>query len=830
MWSLGCVFLEMATTLFGRTHRDMLDFYSKHGTENPHSISLNLNGTEQWIQHLRESAHVSDLVVLEWTSQMLQLRASERPTAGQLRGKILDTHADFDYICHECSSKSAISGDYSRGPFESGNHNNLAPNHAPLRPEITQQSSPKLTLQTAHEVDHGAQDSPPPRYTAKPDPPEQYLDEAPKPGISGKSETKQPVHKKLRFADDNQTSDKDSTDKNSARTRVRDPKRQYDASRFTALPEDRRPEPIDSQQPEERNVDEDERFCVPEPVKSPPFRGVSDNPLPESTLVPSYILAGANHMTRQEVERPIINENIFNVFMYGRVLFPAVLHGLASHSIDGIYAPDLQRRIFPVSADWNKANQSIQRASEIMTPAVLHGHDRWKCPWSDAAAILPSSFTEGILQRRNQRKHRKIDPPGHVVGHLIVGLKLEAVRYLDLLLASTAENMMSRDFRPVKSEEGIRAFEKVRSPFQRTRVTVDVELLGGEITQAEAFTYTWKERPKNFSRRWKEDSFVRGRSFQGLFGSNKAWMEQEQALATTMRISYALPGDVVCGAILSEDVDKVNDLLNQGHSANEPCRVYDTLLQAAVVTGNEDIVELLIEHDARVNATGGPYGTALIAASFASRKSITRLLLDKGADVFATDSKYVNALYQAVGHSDYAIVEMLLDHAAWLVDDWGEVCDLAMEMGDKEIQRLLRQYDVRHLARQEGRTRKVGELENRPQATKSGLIEKRPSKSLIFRAVVTKIATVQAMTGHWKGRKGVAVVVAALNAGASPSILKYLRQAVYPVQMLLAELQKRDEEDLFSGRSLDNVEENDVSFAEYGDAPVIDQRWGRAVS
>lgn len=803
----------------------MLDFYSKHGTENHRRISLNPKGTEQWIEHLGTGAHVSDSVVLEWTSQMLQLRASDRPTAGQLRGKILDTRADFDYICHECSSKPTVSREISRSPFESNNQDQSVAHRQFFHSEVAKESPPKLMLETAHESHKRAPESPPPRYSACLDVPEQRLKETTKVAATVEIAKDQPTVKKLRFADDTKTSDECDIDKKSAKARVQDPKQQHDSDRFTALPEDRRPgETAESQQSEENADEADEQFAIPEPVQPPRFSNLSDTPLPKSTLVPSYILAGTNHMTSAEIERPIINENIFNVFVYGRFMFPAVLHGLASHSINGVYAPDLQRRIFPVSADWNKANQSIQRASEIMTPAVLHNYDRWKCPWSDSATILPSSYTEGILQRREQRGRRKINPPGHVVGHLIVGLKMEAVRYLDLLLTSTAENILSQDLRPVKSEEGTQAFEKARSPFQRTRVRVDVELLSGEITQAEAFTYAWKHKPKNFSRRWKEDSFVRGRTFQGLFSSNNAWMEQEQALATTIKMSYALPGDVVCGAILSEDIDKVENLLDQGHSANEPCRVYGSLLQAAVVTGNEDMVELLVEQGAHVNATGGPYGTALIAASFASRKSITRLLLDKGADAFATDSKYVNALYQAVGHSDYAIVEMLLDHAAWLVDDWGEVCDLAVEMGDKEIQRLLRQYDVRQLARQQGSPRKVGELEDQRAPNKSGLVENRPSKTLILRAVMTKFATVQSMTGHWKGRKGVAVTAAALNAGASPSILKYLRQAVGPVQMLLAELQKRDSESLFFGRSLEDGEESDHPFAEYGDAPVIGQR------
>ncbi|KAL8415416.1 hypothetical protein RB596_006141 [Gaeumannomyces avenae] len=46
IWSLGCVFLEMATILLGHTHDDILRFFERRGTEDPPRICLNPLATE----------------------------------------------------------------------------------------------------------------------------------------------------------------------------------------------------------------------------------------------------------------------------------------------------------------------------------------------------------------------------------------------------------------------------------------------------------------------------------------------------------------------------------------------------------------------------------------------------------------------------------------------------------------------------------------------------------------------------------------------------------------------------------------------------------------
>lgn len=60
-------------------------------------------------------------------------------------------------------------------------------------------------------------------------------------------------------------------------------------------------------------------------------------------------------------------------------------------------------------------------------------------------------------------------------------------------------------------------------------------------------------------------------------------------------------------------------------------------------------------------------------------------------------------------------------------------------------------------------------------------------------AVIRRIATASRMSGSWKGRRGVAVVLAALNAGAPKEILKLLRGVVNPLRRLAQILREAED-------------------------------------
>jgi len=95
-----------------------------------------------------------------------------------------------------------------------------------------------------------------------------------------------------------------------------------------------------------------------------------------------------------------------------------------------------------------------------------------------------------------------------------------------------------------------------------------------------------------------------------------------------------------------------------------PERVPMTPLQAAVESGREDVVTLLLDKGARVNLvpSRGEYGNPLQAA--AANPDMARLLLARGADINAVGGKYGTALQASlVGNSD-AVIKMLLDAGA----------------------------------------------------------------------------------------------------------------------------------------------------------------------
>lgn len=151
---------------------------------------------------------------------------------------------------------------------------------------------------------------------------------------------------------------------------------------------------------------------------------------------------------------------------------------------------------------------------------------------------------------------------------------------------------------------------------------------------------------------------------------------------------------------------------------------------------------------------------------------------------------HVNALYQAVTHGDYSLAEIFLDHGAWLCREWREIRDLTGDLGDDDIQALLDRYDVRKMhmryLRESGRLeenrinvrRLPGQLRHKAISWDDVNLSK------VGVAVIRRIATASRMSGWWKGRRGVAVVLAALNAGAPKGILKLLCGVVNPLRRL----------------------------------------------
>ncbi|KAJ3548547.1 hypothetical protein NM208_g950 [Fusarium decemcellulare] len=88
MWSLGCVFLEIATVLKGEEVQNMRERF--HERSDRYDFHANREEIGLWMEQLRGVPTTTDDVVLDWAASMLQPVSAERPMAAQLFDEIAD--------------------------------------------------------------------------------------------------------------------------------------------------------------------------------------------------------------------------------------------------------------------------------------------------------------------------------------------------------------------------------------------------------------------------------------------------------------------------------------------------------------------------------------------------------------------------------------------------------------------------------------------------------------------------------------------------------------------------------------------------------------------
>jgi ankyrin repeat protein len=87
-------------------------------------------------------------------------------------------------------------------------------------------------------------------------------------------------------------------------------------------------------------------------------------------------------------------------------------------------------------------------------------------------------------------------------------------------------------------------------------------------------------------------------------------------------------------------------------------------LQAAIINGNGEIIELLLKSGADVDRGGGQYESPLITTVTCRNKSMMKLLLDNGADVNMQLGGRDAAFMAAFWSNDQEAVDFLLRVAA----------------------------------------------------------------------------------------------------------------------------------------------------------------------
>src|SRR5205814_7771800 len=93
----------------------------------------------------------------------------------------------------------------------------------------------------------------------------------------------------------------------------------------------------------------------------------------------------------------------YNLFVYGRLMFPSVLRSFAARSTKGVYSFQHQRRLNPSSIDWAKVDMSLNHAAEAMTPARLEGFDRWRPSRMECAVLQETVWRSRVLDKRTAK-------------------------------------------------------------------------------------------------------------------------------------------------------------------------------------------------------------------------------------------------------------------------------------------------------------------------------------------------------------------------------------------------------------------------------------------
>lgn len=118
IWSLACVFCEMASVLKKQTLHAMKAFFQSHGTGGEY-IRINPEAARLWLEQLRQSPGPShDNEPLEWIRKMMQGVPRERIGTAELANEIMEFDSEEPFIgacCleeddSECSSCSSYYG------------------------------------------------------------------------------------------------------------------------------------------------------------------------------------------------------------------------------------------------------------------------------------------------------------------------------------------------------------------------------------------------------------------------------------------------------------------------------------------------------------------------------------------------------------------------------------------------------------------------------------------------------------------------------------------------------------------------------------------------
>lgn len=129
-------------------------------------------------------------------------------------------------------------------------------------------------------------------------------------------------------------------------------------------------------------------------------------------------------------------------------------------------------------------------------------------------------------------------------------------------------------------------------------------------------------------------------------------------LMTSYSVSHAGQSETLADAVIRGDLERVQQLLDKGADVNAKDKKGKTTLILAASIGQLSVTKLLLDKGADVNAKDDYEETALMNAAWRGHLEVVRLLLDRGADVNARKKRGLVALKFS------KIVRLLLDRGA----------------------------------------------------------------------------------------------------------------------------------------------------------------------
>ena len=134
VWSLGCVFLEIARVLAGLEVEVMLQFFRT--TIGDYLFHTNIGIIPNWSSFIAPKLPPGDDAPLEWASGMLLLDPSERPSTTYLANSIAQNarahHSSTTRFCGSCCEVEISSdGSVSDGELWTDNYETVKPRQDP---------------------------------------------------------------------------------------------------------------------------------------------------------------------------------------------------------------------------------------------------------------------------------------------------------------------------------------------------------------------------------------------------------------------------------------------------------------------------------------------------------------------------------------------------------------------------------------------------------------------------------------------------------------------------------------------------------------------------